>query len=84
MVASSVVIDTGPGASVIWHTALLDEWHAAITPHASGGGLRLRDANNNQLLMSGTVYLLFRAGRLCVACTFQVVANLSCGGIGKK
>jgi len=77
MVASSVVIDTGPGASVIWHKALPDEWHAAITPHASGGGLRLRDANNNQLVMSGTVYLLFRAGRLCVACTFQVVANLS-------
>ena len=77
MVTSSVFIDTGAGASVIRREALPDEWHAAITPHDPGGGLQLRDANGNQLVTSGTVSLLFRAGGLCVPCTFQAVANLS-------
>jgi len=77
MVASSVVIDTGAGASVIRPEALPDEWHAAFTPHDPGGGLRLREANGNQLVTSRTVSLLFRAGGLCVPCTFQVVAKLS-------
>ena len=77
MVASSVVINTGAGASVIPPEALPDEWHAAITPHEPGGGLRLRNANGNQLVTSGTVFLLFWAGGLCVPCTLQVVANLS-------
>jgi len=77
MIATSVVVDTGAGASVIRPKALPDGWDAAITPHPPGAGLRLRDANENQLVTSGTISLLFRAGGLCVPCTFQVVVSLS-------
>ena len=77
MIASSVGVDTGAGASVIRPEALPDGWHEAITLHSPGDGLRLRDANGNQLVTSGTISLLFRAGGLSVPCTFQVVANLS-------
>jgi len=77
MIATSVVVDTGAGASVIRPEVLPDGWDAAITPHPPGAGLRLRDANGNQLVTSGTISLLFRAGGLCVPCTFHVVASLS-------
>jgi len=52
MIATSVVVDTGAGASVIRPEVLPDGWDAAITPHPIGAGLRLRDANGNQLLTS--------------------------------
>jgi len=77
MNATSVVVETGAGASVIRSEALLDGLDAAITPHAPGAGLRLRDANGNQPVTSGTISLLFRAGGLWVPCTFQVVSSLS-------
>jgi len=77
MVATSVVVDTGAGASVIRAEALPDGWDAAITPHPPGAGIRLRDANGNQVVTSRTSSLLFRARGLCVPCTFQVVASLS-------
>ena len=77
MIATSVVVDTGAGASVIRPEALPGGWDAAITPHPPGAGIRLRDVNRNQLVNSGTLSLLFWAGGLCVPCTFQVVASLS-------
>jgi len=77
MIASTVVVDTGAGASVVRPEALPDGWDEAITPHPPGAGIRLHDANGNQLVTSVTISLLFRAGGLCVPCMFQVVANLS-------
>jgi len=77
MNASTVVVDTGAGASVVRPEALPDGWDEAITPHPPGAGIRLRDANGNQLVTSVTISLLFRAGGLCVPCMFQVVANPS-------
>jgi len=64
MIETSVVVDTGAGASVIRPEALPDGWDAAMTPHLPGAGLRLRDANGNQLVTSGTISLFFRAGVL--------------------
>jgi len=77
LVATSVVVDTGAGASIISPEALPGGWDAAITPHPPGAGVRLRDANGNQLGTSGTISLLHRAGGLCVPCTVHVVASLS-------
>jgi len=62
MIATSVVVDTGAGASDIRPEALPDGRDAAITPHPPGSGVRLRDANGNQLVTSGTISLLWAGG----------------------
>jgi len=77
LLSFGVVVDTGAGLNLVRRNALAPDWLPQVLTSQKEEQVRLRDANNALLRISGTVTLWLQTGARIVPVPFFVVDDLS-------